>query len=96
MNELIVKVENKDGKLVVGSRVISEQLNKEHKDVLSKIRECLNIDDSENIRLPIEAIKSTYLNSQNKTQPEYLVTKDGFIGISKKTTKSLVSWMNYC
>ena len=79
MNELIVKVENKDGKLVVGSRVISEQLNKEHKDVLSKIRECLNIDDSENIRLPIEAIKSTYLNSQNKTQPEYLVTKDGFI-----------------
>jgi len=79
MNDLIVKVENKDGKLVVGSRVIAEQLNKEHKDVLSKIRECLNIDDSENIRLPIEAIKSTYLNSQNKTQPEYLVTKDGFI-----------------
>ena len=63
MNELIVKVENKDGKLVVGSRVIAEQLDKEHKHVLAKIKECLNIEDGHNFGAPIEAIKSTYLTN---------------------------------
>ena len=37
MNELIVKVENKEGKLVVSSRVIAEQFNKRHSDVLAQL-----------------------------------------------------------
>ena len=79
MKELNVLIERKDGKLVVSSRIIAEQLGKEHKHVLAKIKECLNIEDGQKFGTPIEAIESTYLNSQNKIQPEYLVTKDGFI-----------------
>jgi len=90
MNELIVKVENKDGKLVVGSRVIAEQLDKEHKHVLAKIKECLNIEDSENY-----FIKSTYTNSQNKTQPEYLVNICGLkILLSKYTSVKKKDYVN--
>ena len=41
MNELVVKVENVDGRLVVSSRVVAEQLGKDHQDVKKKIRDVL-------------------------------------------------------
>ena len=43
MNKLInVNIKNENGKLLVGSRDIAVGLEKEHKDVLRKIREVLN------------------------------------------------------
>ena len=43
MNEIInVNIRNEDGKLLVRSRDIAAGLEKEHKHVLSKIREVLN------------------------------------------------------
>ena len=43
MNKLInVNIRNENGKLLVSSRDIAKGLEKEHKHVLSKIREVLN------------------------------------------------------
>lgn len=71
MNELInVTIQDHNGIPVVSSRVISEQLGKEHSDVMRKCREVLGLG---------EFSESSYTNSQNKEQPELLLTKDGFI-----------------
>lgn len=66
-----IKINNVDGILVVSSRVVAEQLAKEHKRVLQDVREKL-LDG-------IEFVPSTYKTIQNKKATEYLLTKDGFI-----------------
>lgn len=73
MNELIkVQIETKDGINIVSSRVIANQLGKEHKHVLEGIRRMgLNLD-------PCNFIESSYLDSYNRSKAEYLLTKDGF------------------
>ena len=75
MKEILTKVEKKDGILVVSSRVIAEQLGKEHKNVL---RDLDNILESSNVSSLI--ISSTYeVVGQSRKYKEYLLTKDGFM-----------------
>ena len=70
----LVNIDNRDGKLVVSSRIIAEQLGKRHSDVLEQIE---RISESEEFRSLI--IPSTYtVEGQNRTYKEYLLTKDGF------------------
>lgn len=74
MKDLIVKIENKDGILVVSSRVIAEQLGKRHSDVLSQLESLL---ENENTRSLI--ISSAYrVEGQNREYKEYLLTEKGF------------------
>lgn len=75
MTELMAKVENKDGVLVVSSRVIAEQLNKRHSDVLTQLENIIS--ENENIRSLI--ISSVYsVETQNRKYKEYLLTEKGF------------------
>lgn len=64
---------NEEGINVVSSRVIAEELGKEHKNVL---RDLDKIFDSSNVSH--QFIKSEYEN-RGKMYREYLLTKDGFI-----------------
>lgn len=74
MNELTVKIENVKGQLVVSSRVIAEQLGKEHYNV---IRDLEKISETSNVSSLI--ISSTYeVSGQKRKYKEYLLTKDGF------------------
>lgn len=69
-NKLSIEVKNMNGSLVVSSRAISTGLNIRHKDVLAKVRKCLN----EREYSPI-----TYLDNRNREQMEYALPKDSFI-----------------
>lgn len=70
MNELTsVTIQNHNGIPVVSSRVVAEQLGKQHKDVLAKIREVCN----EREFSPV-----TYRDQKGEERPELLLTKDGF------------------
>ena len=74
MTELMARVENKDGILVVSSRVIAEHFNKEHKNV---IRDLENILESSNVSSLI--ISSFYeVEGQSRKYKEYLLTEKGF------------------
>ena len=71
MNELInVNIKNENGKLLVSSRDIAKGLEKEHKDVLSKIREVLDRN---------EYFISTYTDKKGKIRPQYFIDKNSFI-----------------
>lgn len=71
MNEIInVNIRNEDGKLLVRSRDIAAGLEKEHKHVLSKIREVLNGSEF----CPVE-----YTDEKGESRPEYLLDKNAFI-----------------
>jgi Rha family phage regulatory protein len=61
-------------KFYMDSRSIAEIFGKEHKSVLRAIR---NLESSDEFS-QLNFAPSFYINSQNKVQPMYLLTKDGF------------------
>lgn len=65
---------NKQEMTVVSSLDVAETFGKRHDDVLKSIR---NLECSEEFRLRNFA-ESSYTNSQNKKQPMYYITRDGF------------------
>lgn len=71
-NALGIVIEN--NRPVVSSRKVAEVFEKQHKHVMESIRELIYGDEfgQSNFR------PSSYINSQNKEQPEYLMTRDGF------------------
>ena len=75
MTGIIAKIENVNGELVVSSRVIAEQFNKRHSDVLAQLENILS--ENENVRSLI--ISSFYeVEGQNRKYKEYLLTEKGF------------------
>lgn len=66
----MVKIENKNGNLVVSSRVVAEQLGKRHSDVLNKIKEVCNEREFSSV---------DYVDAKGEKRPEALLVKDGFI-----------------
>lgn len=73
--ENLIKILNQDGKLVVTSRQIAEDFEKEHNDTKKRIREFIK--DMGEISHNY-FISSEYIDSMNRTQEEYLLTRDGF------------------
>jgi Rha family phage regulatory protein len=69
----LIEVLNQDGQLVVTSRQIAEDFEKEHKHVLDSIRNLV----AENPAVKNMIIESSYEN-RGKQYPEYLLTRDGF------------------
>lgn len=69
----LIKIENKEGQIVVSSRVIAEQLGKEHKNVLKDIRE------KSLLKFEQWIIPSKYRANNGQEYDEFLLTKDGFI-----------------
>lgn len=76
VRELSVVIENRsDLGLVVSSRVIAEQLDKRHSNVIRDLEAIV----SENSNLSSLIISSSYeVEGQNRSYKEYLLTKDGF------------------
>lgn len=75
MNEIMnLGIENKDGILVVSSRIVADGLGKRHDHV---IRDLENILTNPNLGALI--LLSNYIDSKGETRKEYLLTKDGFL-----------------
>ena len=69
-----VKIESKNGINVVSSRVVAEQLDKRHTDVLDSLNKILENGDFRSLIIP-----SLYqVKGQKRNYKEYLLTKDGF------------------
>ena len=64
-----------DGKAVVSSRNIARVFEKEHRRVLQDVR---TIAENDLVWGLHNFVQSAYTNEQNKSQPEYLITRDGF------------------
>ncbi|MCE4957687.1 Rha family transcriptional regulator [Macrococcoides caseolyticum] len=73
MNNLIKIEKNKDLGLVVSSRTVAEELNRQHQHVKRDLDKILMSPD-----VDVLIFKSEYKDSRGRTQEEYLLTKDGF------------------
>ena len=72
-----VRIEKtEEGTLVVSSRIIAEQLGKEHKNVVRDLEKILESSVVSDLRPLI--ISSEYKDLQNKPRKQYLLTKKGF------------------
>ena len=74
-NEKVILKRSEDGELVVTSRQVAEDFRKEHNDTKKRIRELIR--DMGEISHNY-FILSEYKDSLNRTQEEYLLTRDGF------------------
>lgn len=61
----------------INSREIAEMLEKEHKQLMREIRNIVEVLEGEKISPSMYFIQNEYINSQNKKQPCYLITKMG-------------------
>lgn len=73
MTNLVTKIENQDGRLVVSSRVVAEQLGKDHSKVLRTLDGLLTEPNVDSL-----IIESYYKDKKGEMRKEYLLTKDGF------------------
>lgn len=73
--------------LMTSSRIVAAAFDRRHNDVLRDIR---NLDCSGMFRLRNFA-QSSYVNEQNKNQPETMMTKDGFMFLVMGYTGSLAA-----
>ena len=85
-NELEIKQEL-NGELTIDSREVAEMVEKPHDQLMRSIRGYIKVlDDSAKLQTPNFFIESTYINSQNKQQPCYLLTKKGCDMVANKMT----------
>ena len=73
MNNLI-DVQNIEGQLLVSSREVATNFEKNHKEILRSIENTR----AQNCAVLEMFIESTYVASNGKTNKEYLMTRDGF------------------
>ncbi|AMM58565.1 antirepressor [Clostridioides difficile] len=76
-----------NNQFLVESREVAELIEKKHDNLLRDIRGYKKIlEDSSNLRSQDFFIESTYINTQNKIQPCYLLTKKGCDMVANKMT----------
>jgi Rha family phage regulatory protein len=82
-------VEADKNNVITTSRIIAEKFEKRHQHVLEAIR---NLECSEQFRRS-NFRQSSYVNSQNKQQPMYEITRDGFAFLAMGFTgKKAAQW----
>lgn len=87
--EIGIVLDNKHEQLVVSSLQVAEDFRKEHKDVLKVIRNMT----AQNCALLKMFFESTYISSQNKELPMYLMNRDGFsLLVMGFTGKEALEW----
>lgn len=78
---------NQNNQLLVESREVAKLVGKEHKNLIRDIKGYEKVlKDSSNLSSQDFFIESTYINSQNKTQPCYLLTRKGCDMVANKMT----------
>jgi len=84
MNDL--QIINQNGKFYADSREVAEMVDKPHNDLMKSIRQyCEYLGQGEISQSDFFA-ESTYMNSQNKEQPCYLITRKGCDMVANKMT----------
>ncbi|PQL90302.1 Rha family transcriptional regulator [Apibacter sp. wkB309] len=84
--ETLVKIENSQA--VTNSLLVAEKFAKEHRHVLQTIRELLS--SAENSAVLQMFFESSYKASNGKTNPMYMMNRDGFSCIVKQIKKIFV------
>ena len=84
MNQLTILTQG--NQQVVDSREVAEMVGKPHNDLMKSIRNYCEHLGQGNFSQSDFFIESTYQNSQNKTQPCYLLTKKGCDMVANKMT----------
>lgn len=69
-----IQLMNKDGQVLVSSRVVAQDFAKGHKDVLKSIRNLM----AKNCAVKNMFFESNYISSRGREEIEYLMNRDGF------------------
>ena len=81
-----LKVQDFHGKKVIDSRDVAEMVGRDHNALMRSIRSYCTYLGRSNFAQSDFFIPNTYINSQNKEQPCYLLTKKGCDMVANKMT----------
>lgn len=84
MNQL--NLINKNGKFYADSREVAVMIGKDHDQLMRSIRTYVKYLESAKLQSQEFFVSSTYVNSQNKHQPCFLITKKGCDMVANKMT----------
>ena len=71
-----INITEKDGEVVVSSREVAKNFEKEHSKVLRTIENKIEVNPI--LASPKYFIESNYIDKSNRQSKEYLMTRDGF------------------
>jgi len=74
MKEIVFKSE--DNRVLTNSLLVAEKFEKEHRNVLQAIRNLISAAENSAVRQMFS--ESVYINDQGKTQPMFVMNRDGF------------------
>ena len=82
------------GHAITNSLLVAKKFGKDHKHVLESIRKLMTAENSAVLQMFEESI---YVNEQNKTQPMYLMNRDGFtlLAMGFTGTKAMAFKIDY-
>lgn len=82
-----MQIISKDNIFYAESRDVAEKIGKDHKHLMRDIRGYINIlDESPNLDYQEFFVESSYITSQNKLQPCFLISKKGCDMVANKLT----------
>ncbi|MHB8172116.1 MAG: phage antirepressor KilAC domain-containing protein [Thermincolia bacterium] len=81
-----LQIINQNGKLVANSRQVAEMVDRPHNDLMKTIRGYIEYLRQGDFAHSDFFVESTYVNSQNKEQPCYLLTRKGCDMVANKMT----------
>ena len=88
-NEMVVKLENRDGEVWANSRDVAETFGKQNKNVNQTIANLI----AENSAVKNMFVESQYKSSRGRMETEYWVTRDGFSLLAMGFTgKKAIQW----
>ncbi len=82
MNSL--KVQDFHGKQVIDSRDVAQMVDRPHSDLMKSIRQYVKYLAEGEISLGNFFVESTYVDGNNQTRPNYLITKKGCDMVANK------------
>ena len=83
---------NEEGKVVTNSLKIADYYKKEHRNVMAKIREYIDLIPELGL---LNFKQSSYINTQNKEQPMFLIDRAGFSMLVNKFTGDEATLFTY-
>lgn len=87
----LINLENKEGQLLVSSREVAGNFEKEHRHILRDISNIMSNDSAQNWTQYF--LESNYKDLSGKTNREYLLTRDGFTLLAMGFTgKKALKW----
>lgn len=93
--EKLINIENQDGTLLVSSREVAENFEKEHKNIIKAVEDhIVDLNKFRGSKVSCQMFIENEYENRGKMYPEYLMNRDGFslLVMSFNNVRNVLAW----